>query len=231
MTSVAGIDGCRGGWVVVTMPVDGDAAGGATVRTVTGLGELRADLEAGRLAAAAIDIPIGLATRCPRPVDAAARRLLGPRRSSVFSAPVRAVLGATTYADACAISRRDCGKGISKQLFNILDKIRDVDELVSPELQRGLIEMHPELSFRTLTGAPMGHAKRTPAGREERLRALATVFADVSRHTTAPPAGAKADDVIDAFVGVWSARRFASGTHFHLGGERDETGLRMEMIA
>ena len=45
------------------------------------------------------------------------------------------------------------------------------------------------------------------------------------------PAGAKPDDVIDAFVGAWTARRYLAGAHVRLGGELDETGLRMEMIA
>jgi len=186
-----------------------------------------------RLAAAAIDIPIGLPAGGSRPADVAARRHLGARRNSVFPAPARAVLGARTYPEAGAISRGICAKGLSKQLFNILDKIREVDDLQSPVLQRHLVEMCPELSFTMLTGAPMQHPKRTPEGRAERLRALGTAFAPegVCRHAGAPPAGAKPDDVIDAFVGAWTARRYLAGAHLRLGGELDETGLRMEMIA
>ena len=96
---------------------------------------------------AAIDIPIGLADREPRSCDVAARRLLGPRRSSIFPAPVRAVLEAASYAEACMLSRRASGRGISKQLYNILEKIRTVDALQSPRLQEQLFEMGPELSF------------------------------------------------------------------------------------
>jgi predicted RNase H-like nuclease len=229
--AVAGVDGCRGGWVVVTVPLGARAA--ARVDVVPGLVELADDLLSGRLAAAAIDIPIGLPTRGSRAADVAARRRLGARRSSVFPAPLRAVLGARTYPEACAISRRIWAKGVSKQLFNILDKIRAVDDLQSPVLQRHLVEMCPELSFTVLAGSPMRHPKRTAEGRAERLRALGAAFApeDVCRHADAPPAGAKPDDVIDAFVGAWTARRYLAGAHVRLGGELDDTGLRMEVIA
>ncbi len=80
------------------------------------------ELDAGRLAAAAIDIPIGLAADgSPGRADIEARRRLGPRRSSVFPAPVRAVLAAIHLRGGLrALPRRACGKAISKQLFNIL---------------------------------------------------------------------------------------------------------------
>ena len=100
---VGGLDGCRAGWVLVTVPAD-DAAGAAVldVSVVANLDTVRADLEAGRLVAAAIDIPIGLPSRVPRPCDREARRLLGPRRSSVFPAPVRSAVAVGTYAQSCA---------------------------------------------------------------------------------------------------------------------------------
>jgi predicted RNase H-like nuclease len=184
---------------------------------------------------AAIDIPIGLADRDPRSCDVAARRVLGPRRSSIFPAPVRAVLEAASYAEACQLSRRACGKGISKQLYNILDKIRTVDALQSPRLQDQLFEMGPELSFAELTGRPMPANKRTAAGRAAREQALASADAfgeTVRRVLDAPaPAGAKRDDVLDALIGAWTARRRAAGIHTQLGGDTDARGLRMEIIA
>ncbi len=192
-----------------------------------------AQIDAGTLAAAAIDIPIGLARDGPRRADAEARRQLGPRRSSVFPAPVRSVLAATTYAEACALSRAACGKAISKQLFNILPKIREVDALITPLRQERLFEMSPELSLAVLAGAPMAHPKTTPAGRAERIRALGEVFGpeEVERHVVRPPRGARVDDVLDAFAGAWTARRRASDRHLQLGGDLDALGLRMEVVA
>jgi predicted RNase H-like nuclease len=194
-----------------------------------------AELAAGRMLCAAIDIPIGLADREPRSCDVAARRLLGPRRSSIFPAPVRAVLEAASYAEACTLSRRASGKGISKQLYNILEKIRTVDALQSPRLQDQLFEMGPELSFATLTGRPMPANKRTAEGRADREQALASADAfgqTVRRILDAPaPAGAKRDDVLDALIGAWTARRRAASLHTQFGGDLDARGLRMEIIA
>lgn len=238
MTSqvVGGLDGCRAGWVLATVPAGGAgaAAEALEVTVVADLDTVVADLESGRMAAAAIDIPIGLPARERRACDTEARRLIGPRRSSVFPAPVRSVLGAGTYAEASAVSRRVCGRGISQQLFNILGKIRDVDRLQSPRLQAQLFEMHPEVSFTILAGAPMRSNKRTPEGRAERAAALGSAFGDpalVARVVDPPPAGAKRDDVLDAMVGAWTARRYVAGAHLALGGEFDERGLRMEIIA
>ncbi len=192
-----------------------------------------AQVDQGILAAVAIDIPIGLAPREPRRADIDARRLLGARRSSVFPAPARAVLGASTYEEACAMSRAVCGKAVSKQLFNILPKIREVDRLVTPHRQQRVCEMCPELSLALLAGAPMAFTKSTPEGRAERIRALSTVFdhLQLQSQTRTPPRGARADDVLDACAGAWTARRYAAGTHVQLGGDLDQRGLRMEVVA
>ena len=227
---VGGLDGCHGGWVLATVPADDRATGEFAVTVLPSLAPVVAALSTGRMVCAAIDIPIGLAAREPRPCDLAARRLLGPRHSSVFPAPARGVLGARSYEDACARSRRACGKGISRQLYNILDKIRAVDTLQSPGLQRQLFEMSPELSFAELTGVPMAASKRTASGRTAREQALRSAFGEQGVLAT-PPAGAKRDDVLDALVGAWTARRHAAGRHRQLGGETDERGLRMEIIA
>jgi predicted RNase H-like nuclease len=232
---VAGVDGCRGGWVVVCVDRDGDGDCDrpADVATVPDLEELMGRIDSGVVAAAAIDIPIGLATKDARRSDIEARKRLGARRSSVFPAPARAVLDATTYEEACAISRAASGKAISKQLFNILPKIREVDDLQTPVRQRRLVEMCPELSLALLAGAPMSHAKTTRDGRAERIRVLGSVFGtdEIERHTRERPAGARIDDVLDAFAGAWTARRFAAAAHLHLGGQLDDRGLRMEVVA
>jgi predicted RNase H-like nuclease len=226
---VAGLDGCRLGWVMVTAPLE-PRTGGPEVRVVTDLREVVAEIESGRLLAATIDIPIGLAPDHARPVDGLARKRIGPRRSSVFSAPVRPVLAAATFEEACEISRATWGKAISRQLFGILPKISEVDQLESPRLQEKLVEMHPEVSFAELADRPMRFHKSRPPGRLERLRALRSEFPDVESVSTPRIRGTQPDDVLDAFVGAWSARRYATGTHLQLGGEVDGTGLRMEMV-
>ena len=168
-------------------------------------------IDAGTLAAAAIDIPIGLAARRdPGGPTSRRGRRLGPRRSSVFPAPARSVLAATTYEEACALSRAACGKAISKQLFNILPKIREVDAL---DHARGgsadSFEMSPGAEpgrpGRCADGAPQdaraaGRAERT---RRPRPRSSATTRSNA--HPTARRAARGVDDVLDAFAGAWTA--------------------------
>jgi predicted RNase H-like nuclease len=221
--------------VVATVPATGGVTegGGLDVGVVTALDEVVSALESASVAAAAIDIPIGLAESGPRRCDREARRLLGPRRNSIFAAPVRAVLDATSYAHACALSREHCGKAVSKQLYNILDKIRDVDRLVSPRLGARLVEASPELSFALMHGgAPMRHAKRTHEGRAERAAVLrAALGVDGTPLGIRPPSGAARDDVLDALALAWTARRYVAGTCLRLGGDADDRGLRMQVVA
>jgi predicted RNase H-like nuclease len=225
---VAGLDGCRAGWVMATVPLG--TSGPPRLELVEDPRDILHRIEAGTLAAAAIDIPIGLTASAPRRCDVEARRLLGARRSSVFPAPARSVLGAATYEEACARSAIASGKRISRQLFNILPKIQQVDALMTPHRQARLFEMCPELSFTLLAGAPMRANKRTATGRGERRAALEAVFGDVE-DLVRPPPGAAPDDVLDALIGAWTARRYATQAHVQLGGEPDATGLRMEVIA
>jgi predicted RNase H-like nuclease len=182
-----------------------------------------AGVEHGDLVAVAVDIPIGLPDRGPRSCDVEARTRLGPRRSSVFPAPVRAVLGCATWEEANARSRAVDGRGLPRQAFNLLPKIGEVDGLLSPARQARIVEAHPELCFASIAGAPLLQPKRTVAGRDVRS-ALAGVV-------PAPLSGAAADDVLDAHAALWTARRVAAGDEERLGGgERDRRGLRMEIV-
>jgi len=82
------------GWVVVTATLD--RARSARVERVERLDAVLARLDSGDLGAAGIDIPIGLPESEPRWCDVEARSMIGPRRSSVFPAPLRGLLGAAT---------------------------------------------------------------------------------------------------------------------------------------
>ncbi len=89
-----------------------------------------------------------------------------------------------------------------------------------------------QVSFTVLAGRPMACHKSKQEGLAERLASLRDVFVDVEQHVgDGRQANARDDDVLDAFVAAWTARRFASGTHLQLGGDTDERGLRIEIIA
>jgi predicted RNase H-like nuclease len=81
----------------------------------------------------------------------------------------------------------------------------------------------------------MSHAKKKREGRAERLKVLEGVYGDAVMNGIADCAkqGAQSDDVIDAFVALWSAGRIYQGTAIMLPKERqvDRFGLRMEILA
>lgn len=227
---VVGVDGCPGGWVGITWDTEAGTLTPVVYRSFAELVERTADA-----AAVGVDIPIGLHEGRPRGADGAARAFIGPRRSSVFPAPDRRLIGGGTYAELAARSRGLTGKGISQQAYAIYPKIAEVDAVMTPELQGRIVEVHPEVSFTALAGRPMKFAKKGPEGFAERRAALEAglglpIWDRAEARAVARPAGA--DDVLDAVVAAWSARRFAEGRSGSLpeSPERDGRGLRVEIV-
>lgn len=187
----AGVDAWKGKWIAVVL-CDGAFASSFTGRDFASIHE--------RLSAAAaigVDIPIGDG---PRGADAEARRFVGPRRSSVFSTPIRSALTAETYERALEVCRAETGKGLSRQSYGLRRRMLEVERIALSDAR--VIEVHPEVSFRELAGHDL-LPKRTPAGLEQRLAALETVGIE-----PAPPVD---DDLLDAAVVAWSAARYARG--------------------
>jgi predicted RNase H-like nuclease len=184
----------------------------------------------------AIDIPIGIPLRGARCCDVETRRRLGPRSSSVFPAPIRAVLDAADYAKACAIREATEGKRMSRQAFAILPKIREVDSvLVGGNLPVQVRECHPEVSFSQWAGAPLQFPKKPAAGRAERAELIDKVWPGqrVRVSSLLPRGGFALDDLHDAFAALWTARRLHLGEALLLPAtpEFDSKGLRMEIAA
>ena len=228
MPWVAGVDGCRAGWFVVLVGHDEgvvreDNRICASFREVLGL-EPRPWI-------IAVDIPIGLLQKPSaggRECDKEARRLLGtPRRSSVFTPPTRAALASVNYEEA-----QSFGTGMSRQAFGILPKIREVDQLMTPEAQETVHEIHPEVCFYGLTGYPMRHNKKSTDGKAERLSALRGRFSHIGGASgKLPGSGVADDDILDAYAAAWTALRLAKNTanRIPLHPPTDAKSLRMEM--
>lgn len=229
MSWVAGVDGCRAGWIVVMLhrtqktwtpqvtlcPKFTDVLALAPPPTIV-----------------AIDIPIGLLDT-PQPggrtCDRHARQLLGRRASSIFSPPTRSMLQATHYEQVRT-------QGLSIQSFNILPKIREVDELMTPTVQQRVHEAHPELAFMSLASAPLHYNKKTPEGREERLRLLERTFRGMQQTfdnacRTFKRSEVARDDLLDAYVLAWTALRISAGRAKRVPDSSliDQKGLRMEI--
>ncbi|MFK8023253.1 MAG: DUF429 domain-containing protein, partial [Ilumatobacter sp.] len=170
---IAGADGCPKGWAVATATVVGEALADLRVELVETLDTTVANVRDGTLSALAIDMPIGLINEHPRTADVQARKVLGARRSSVFPTPILATLEAADYDDARVRSLDACGKALSKQAWNLMPKIRDLDALVTADDQPAIAEAHPECAFlRLQADIPLDHAKSTDEGRALRIRLL-----------------------------------------------------------
>ncbi len=237
---VAGVDGCRAGWLVVTRPLDEPAA--AQVRLVARFNEILGLLPTPEIIA--VDIPIGLPERGAkggRTCDTEARARLGSRQSSVFAVPARAAVMCEDYAQAClvALKNSDPPRKVSKQTFNLFAKIREVDALMTPGLQAHILEVHPEVAFwaangeEALTEPKKLKSRAYPPGLELRRGLLerAGYARDLLRSQPFRLSDAGPDDLLDATVNSWSAARIANGQahRFPSQPQRDTKGLRMEI--
>ncbi|MGN6244017.1 MAG: DUF429 domain-containing protein [Motilibacteraceae bacterium] len=215
--SVLGVDGCRGGWYVAEVAVDGSGTARGVRFSVEPTFEDVLDRGAEVIA---VDMPVGLAADGSREADVLARRLLSSRGSSVFPAPVRAVLEAGDYDEARRLSMTAHGKSLSRQTWNIVPKIAEVDALADDPR---VVEVHPEVSFARLAGRVLG-PKKTPEGRAERLAALRAWLPDLD----VPPG----DDAVDAVAAAWTAWRILRGEAVSLPADppRDDAGRLMRIV-
>lgn len=219
MARAIGIDGCPGGWFVVSIH-----ANGFHVKLVT---DLAAYLGACRGSDQVwIDMPIGFPVDDVRECESAARKYLGwPRSSSVFPVPVRDVIAhAQNYAQASTIQRRTIGRGLTKQCWNIVPKMRELDHVMR-NARGGVRESHPEVVFAALnrrrfptttTGSGLVASKTKGEGRTQRL----SILRDWSTQIDAIYNEAKAthrrkdlglDDIIDALGLAIAARLVQTG--------------------
>lgn len=223
---LAGIDGYKNGWVSAI-----EGRPGETV--VRAYPDFRAILSDASLTLIVIDIPIGILDHGARTCDVEARHLLGRARgASVFPSPIRSMLDAETWEEACRRRFAQESKKCSKQLAGILPKIREVDEGMMPTTQYRVREGHPELCFAMMNqGKPMRFNKRTRQGQEERLTLLLRHFPDITMQLR-EVSGARTD-TIDAYACLWTARRIVQGNAVALTAdtEVDSKGLKVEIIA
>jgi predicted RNase H-like nuclease len=216
---LAGVDGCPGGWIAAFVR---PAGGSGIIAVFPDFADVLAATQAP--AVFAVDVPIGLPERTGhggRAAENAVRPLLGARQSSVFSVPSRAAIEAADYATACrvALSSSDPPRKVSKQLFNIAPKIREVDAALRADsaLVARVYEVHPELAFWRLNGAqPLGEPKKVKSrphapGLALRRRLLRAAGLPRELIDAAPPKGAAADDLLDALACAAIARRIHAG--------------------
>jgi predicted RNase H-like nuclease len=232
MTVIAGVDGCKSGWICITRDLTTGSVDSAVYLDIQKL--LKQTLDP---VVIAVDIPIGLTESEPRQCDLEARKILGKRRSSVFPAPIRPVLHMKAYEEANSAHKQITGKGISKQSYAICKKILEVDRVLSEhtDLQKKIKEIHPEICFWALNKKkPMSHNKKTTDGLLNRRKLIVDYFGNEalkdarSKHFCKDVAD---DDIHDAFAALWTAERIYKNAAGRIPKDppRDEMGLYMEM--
>ncbi len=243
-----GVDGCKAGWFYIAFGPSEKVRWGIE-RTIEEL-----VVKAASDDRIFIDIPIGLPNdRVGRVCDTEARNKLGSqRRPSVFSAPIRAVLRHTNnYSRANQISKELTGKGelkgkgLNKQTFNILPKIKEVDDLLGScgKARKVIREIHPEVCFWALAGnRPMQYKKNILKGFCERLAVLRELWPSISETIEAILEDEKVleehkrgnldgDDILDAAaaaITAWAEPQALKTLPEHP--PRDQRGLPMEMV-
>ena len=196
---VTGVDACRRGWVAISLDRR------LRVDAVRVHASLAGVLEGDQADVVGIDMPLGLLESGWREADRAARGLLGPRRSSVFAIPPEGVWAEVSYQAANQRCRELTGQGLAIQAWGLRAKLLEADQY---RLTCGpaLYEVHPELAFGEMAGAPLVHSKHTAAGRELRREVLVQAGLVVPQVLRAP-----VTDTLDAAAVAWSAWRIATG--------------------
>ncbi len=240
--TVAGADGCRGGWICVLRDLEPPYNERAFLAKT--IGEVLNHPDTPTVIA--IDIPIGLPDRITgagRECDLAARANLGKRASAVFAVPARSALAETEYRGACAaaLAASDPPRQISKQMFHLFPKIREVDAVMTPALQNRVFECHPELAFWAMNRRePLGEPKKLRGringpGLEQRRALLLSAGYDERflLETAFRRADAGMDDFLDACACSLAAARIYLGDAFRFPKQPplDGKALRMEILA
>lgn len=219
MPNYLGLDGFRFGWVAAWI----DGRGDHGFDYSPGLTRLLAMPHA----RAMIDMPIGLNRAGYRACDLRARELVGP---AVFLGARRDLW---TFPDMATANRyywehEGKGRGVSAQLWNIRDKIKEIDDAMTPARQATIGESHPELVFWNLAGRVLLANKTSAQGREQRIALLEQLgFTRLRKWLTLRyRTGIGRDDLIDACACAVAAR---DSTQCVGDGEIDPRGLRMEI--
>ena len=230
MKKIAGIDGSKGGWVCVS-------------GYENNFRELKFeklekfhDIKLKDFNLVLVDIPIGLdidLKKGGRIVDKLARKELLTNKSSIFNAPSRLVLNAKNYEEANKINKSK-GMGLSKQSWNLVKKIKEVDEYIRNSNKTIIFESHPEIIFQIMKRDKVSSKKKNKEGIIERRNLLVKSGFDkvfLERNLSAKDNFYKQDDFIDACSLFWSANRAIANSEVKIPNDTllDSEGIIMQI--
>jgi len=119
------------------------------------------------------------------------------------------------------------GGGLSRQAWNLIGKIREIDAFIAPGDQNIIFEAHPELAFLHRNGFERLAPKRSATGRSQRKSILEScgLPVDAILEHTRNAGGVKDDDILDASVLALVAQSRARGVQ---AGERGNHAMAQE---
>lgn len=247
-----GVDRDGSDWVAVGYS-RGGSVGAAVYETISDLWTVHGD-SADRIV---VDVPIGLCGsvedadpagklengELSRRCDDLARDVVGPRSSSVFTAPCREAVEESakgaSYSEVNATNREHTGKGLMRQAASIAPCIAEVDELLRGEGDAAvLVEGHPEVCFRALADRELQYNKQTAPGVVERLSALESTdeyehctWRRLTRALAADGHSTGLDDILDALaLAVTALAPPAEFQTLPSDPPTDDEGLPMQMV-
>ena len=229
MENILGIDGSKNGWVGVKQ----NTKRGDFFEII--FKEKLIDFLSTDIKLIIIDMPVGLDKNIQqggRLVDKEARKKLLKRKSSIFNAPIRDVLKAKSYDEANTISKSK-GLGISKQSWNLVPKINELDQILQIKIRPQIYESHPELCFQTMNDGELKFSKKEKLGIKERRNILTKNGFDrkfLDRNLKKNK-NFHSDDFLDACALSWTAKRIMNEKNINLPEDpkKDELGIIMQM--
>ena len=232
-----GVDVCPSGWVSVGLDSTGKKV---ELKPFLWFKNLLDYYKSAKLIL--VDIPIGLPdTKEERCCDTEARKLLGPRWSSVFRVPTRGAVEHFRQKNgdkegASKVQLEITEEPIKRRSLDLLPKIVQVDNLL-PHKTLKVREVHPEVCFRAFKGRPLPHrSKRKPQGVEERIRILNAVWPDTDKIIQASYRMVffrhfDSDDLLDALAAAVTAYRgYDQLQTLPTNPPQDSNGLPMEIV-
>jgi predicted RNase H-like nuclease len=231
----AGVDACKGGWIVArsrSWPCR-EVPCLAVCPDFRAVLALTADCQR-----VAIDIPIGIPSgKQIRRCDLEAKDFL--RKSdhnpaAVFFTPPRECLPAEDPKEFQQLHKLARNTGAGYPVWGILNKLKQTNEAMTPELQERIIEFHPELAWLHLAGRNLS-SKHENEGITERKKVLLPRVPELEKLLSWKDSLGRAaalDDLLDALVGLAVAKTSLRGSPYRLPAgapEMDKSGLRMEI--
>lgn len=232
---IAGVDGCRKGWLVATV----ESWPCTEVPQLVVCEEFGQVLDAtADCRVVMVDMPIGLPEgKLPRSCDIEARKQLGAAWMRIFYAPPHCTLDAHEPGEFQQRHREATGKGAGWPVWPLVKKLVQVNHTMTPALQERVKEFHPELAWQHLNGETPPISKHKQGGVDQRISWLSSSVPGIDQIAAWKRKCGRAvevDDILDALVGLAAAQAFVDGPDLSrrlpsANPPCDERGLRMEI--